>query len=285
VRDDARNTYLTANLPNPFAGLLPGTTRNGANISRQSLLARYPQFGQVNVTTNQGYSTYHSLAIEVDKRFSRGFTVQGGYTWSKFLEATSYLNAADPMPHYVISDQDVPHRMSMSFIYELPFGRGRAFGATAPRGLNAIISGWQIQGIHVRQSGQALTFSSGNILYYGNDINGLALSSSERTIDRWFDTTGFERLSTRQLVSNIRTLSLRFPGLRGAGGNNWDLSVLKNTRITEGTRLELRGEFLNAMNHPLFANPNTDPYNTAFGTVSATRGYARRIQLGVKFIY
>ncbi len=283
ARDNERNAYLTANLPNPFAGLLPGTGRNGTNISRQSLFARYPQFPNVSVTTNQGYSTYHSLAIELDRRFSKGLTVQGGYTWSKFMEATSYLNGADPLPAYSISDQDIPHRMSLSFIFELPFGKGRAVGANAPRGLNALISGWQVQGIHVRQSGQALGF--GNMLFYGNDLDAIALPSDQRTVDRWFDTSLFERSNTRALVNNIRVASPRFGGIRGASSNNWDLSALKNTRINETMKLEIRGEFLNAFNTPSFANPNTDQYSTAFGTIASTRGYARRIQLGIKLIY
>ncbi|MBI3682574.1 MAG: TonB-dependent receptor [Acidobacteria bacterium] len=282
TRDNDRNTYLTANLPNPFAGLLPGTSRNAATISRQALLTPYPHFTGVGTTNNQGYSTYHSFAIEADKRFSRGLTIQGGYTWSKFMEATGYLNGADALPAYTISDQDVPHRFSMSFIYELPFGKGRALASTAPKGISAMISGWQVQGIHVRQSGQALGF--GNMLFYG-DIKKIALPSDQRTIDRWFDASMFERNNTRALVSNVRVAPLRFSGIRGNGPVNWDLSALKNTRITEKTRLEIRGEFLNATNTPFFANPTTDQYSTAFGTIANTRGYARRIQLGVKLIY
>lgn len=282
TRDNDRNTYLTANLPNPLAGLLPGTGRNGATISRQTLFAAYPQFTGVGVTTNQGYSTYHSFAIEADRRFAKGFTIQGGYTWSKFIEATAYLNGADPLPSYVISDQDVPQRFSMSFIYELPFGVGRRLFAKAPRGVSAIVSGWQVQGIHVRQSGAPIGF--GNMLFYG-DIKKIPLDKGQRNIDRWFDTSMFERSNTRALVSNVRVAPLRFSGIRSPGGNNWDLSILKNTRINEKMNVQIRGEFLNAMNSPFFAAPSTDQYSTAFGTITATRGYARRIQLGIKLIY
>lgn len=282
VRDDVTNNYLGANVPNPFAGLLPGTSRNGVNIGRASLLVAYPQFSSVQTTTNQGFSTYHSLAVEVDKRFSKGFTIQGGYTFSKFMEATAYLNAADPLPNYVISDQDIPHRFNMTFIYELPFGKGRRFFATAPRGVNYVIGGWQIQGIHVRQAGSALGF--GNMLLYGT-LKDVVLPGDQRTIDRWFNTSIFERSNSRSLVSNMRVAAARFAGVRGPGTVNYDLSILKNTSITEKVRFEIRGEFLNATNTPIFANPNTDQYNTAFGTITATRGYARRIQLGIKLIY
>ncbi len=280
VRDNERNAYLTANIPNPFAGLLPGTGRNGNNIGRQGLFAPFPQFGDVTTTTNQGYSTYHSLALEVDRRFYKGFTVQVGYTWSKFMEAVSYLNAADPMPHYVISEQDRPHRLSGSFIYELPFGKGRSLFGSAPGVVNTLIGGWQVQGIYVRQSGQALGFD--NALMYSGDI---ALPASERTIDRWFNTSAFERNTNRQLVSNVRVAAARYAGVRGPSMNNWDLSVIKNTRIRERFNFQIRGEFLNATNTPFFNNPNTSPTNTAFGTITAQQGYARRIQLGAKFIY
>ncbi len=282
ARDDVRNSYLTQNLPNPFVSLLPGTGRNGTNVGRSALLVAYPQFTGVTVNNNQGYSTYHAFSLELDKRFSRGYTVQAGYTFSKFMEATGYLNGADQGPAYTISDQDIPHRLSMSFIYELPFGKGKSLLSSAPRGLSAIISGWQVQGIHVRQMGQALGF--GNMLFYG-DIKSIALPRDQRTIDRWFDTSKFERSTTRALVNNARVAPLRYSGIRGPGGNNWDLSAIKYTNINERFKVEIRGEFLNAFNHPLFANPSTDQYNTAFGTIVNTRGYARRIQLGIKLIY
>src|SRR5574340_550144 len=197
------------------------------------------------------------------------------------MEATAYLNGSDPMPAYGISDQDIPHRLSLSFIYELPFGKRRAFGRSAPRGLSTLISGWQVQGIHVRQSGASLGF--GNMLYYGD--GKIALPKDQRKIERWFDTSMFERSNSRALVSNVRVAPLRFSGVRGPGQMNWDLSVLKNTDITEKIRAQIRGEFLNATNSPFFANPNTDEYNTAFGTITSTRGYARRVQLGIKLIY
>ena len=67
--------------------------------------------------------------------------------------------------------------------------------------------------------------------------------------------------------------------------DNWDLSIIKNTRINEKMNVQIRGEFLNAMNTPFFNVPNTDQYSTAFGTITSTLGYARRIQLGIKLIY
>ncbi|MGH9673773.1 MAG: hypothetical protein ACRD44_11390, partial [Bryobacteraceae bacterium] len=281
-RDQPRIDYLGQNIPNPFRNLVPDAPgRNGANIARSGLFGQYPQFTGVTLNTNQGYSTYHSFGIDIDKRFSHGFTIQGGFTFSKFLEATTFLNGGDAMPHYSISDQDYPKRLSLSYIYELPAGRGRAWSPSS-RVVHAFVGGWQVQGVHVTQSGPALGF--GNMLLYGT-IQDIALPSDQRTIDRWFNTSVFERSNTRSLASNVRTASLRFAGIRGPRPSNWDLSLLKNSYITEKMNIQIRGEFLNAFNHPFFAAPNTDQYNTAFGTIVNTRGYARRVQLGIKLIY
>jgi hypothetical protein len=198
------------------------------------------------------------------------------------MEATAYLNSLDPKPEYVVSDQDVPHRFNMSFIYELPFGRGRRFLGNSSRLVEILAGGWQINGIHTRQQGAPLGF--GNFLIYGS-VKDIPLARGERTVDRWFNTSVFERLNTKALVSNVRTASLRFSGVRAPGMVNYDLSMLKRTKITEKINSEFRGEFLNATNTPLFAGPNTDQYSTAFGTITAGRGYARRVQLGIRIIY
>ncbi len=281
-RDQQSINYLNANLPNPFYPLLPGTGRDGRNIQRAELLRPYPQFTTLGVDTNEGYSWYHSFQTRVEKRFSAGYTLQGAYTWSKFMEATTFLNDGASMEK-VISDQDFPHRLSVSAIYELPFGRGRHWGSQATGVAGKIISGWQVQGIYGAQSGPALGF--GNVIFRG-DLHDIVLPRNQRTVERWFNTNaGFERNSSRQLERNWRTLSTRFTGIRGDGINNWDLSVIKNTRISESKRVEFRGEFLNALNHALFVPPDSNPYSGAFGSVQAESGYPRRIQLGLRFIF
>jgi hypothetical protein len=147
----------------------------------------------------------------------------------------------------------------------------------------AVISGWQYQGIFAIQSGQALGF--GNIIFNG-DLGSIALPASERTVDRWFNLdAGFERATKNQLQWNYRTFPLRLSGLRGPGANNWDMSLIKNTAIREGVKMQVRAEFLNALNQTWLADPVTDPYSSAFGSISSQRGYARRVQFGLKLIY
>jgi hypothetical protein len=283
VRDQPRIDYMSANVPNPFYPLLPNTSRSGTNIGRSALFYPYPQFTSVNTTTSEGRSWYHSAQLRVERRFAQGFTVQGSYTWSKFMEATGFLNGADAEPSKVISDQDYPHRLTLSGIYELPVGRGRRFGANMSGPLNVLAGGWQVQAIFAGQSGQALGF--GNMLFFG-DLHDIPLPKGQRKPERWFNTdAGFEKLTARQLSWNLRQTSLRFTGVRGEGINKLDFSALKDTRMSEKFRLQFRAEFLNVLNHVIFGNPNTDPTSTAFGTVSSERGYPRRVQLGLKLLF
>jgi hypothetical protein len=288
TRDQTRINYLSTNMPNPFRNLMPpgaSGTFTGANISRERLLRSYPHFDSVNTTSHDGYSWYHSLQSRIDKRFSKGYTLTWNYTWSKFMQATELLNGADPRPTEVLSDLDRPHRISMSGIYELPFGRGRTFGAAAPGALSAIISGWQVSGIYAYQSGAPLGW--GNIIFRGN-IKDIALPSGQRTVDRWFNTdAGFEKVSANQLGSNVRTFPSRFSSLRGDIISNFDFSVIKNTRIAEGKLFQFKAEFINAFNRPQFPNPDTSPASATFGKITASTqsNYARRIQLNLKFIF
>ena len=199
------------------------------------------------------------------------------------MEARGFLNGGDPMPEEVISDQDRTHRIAITSLYELPFGRGKRWGGATNGAMSKIISGWQVQGIYTGQSGPPLGF--GNAIFFGN-LKDIVLPEGERTVERWFNVdAGFERNSQRQLGSNLRTFPSRFSGIRGDGGNNWDLSVIKNTEITEGVRLQFRAEAINALNHPQFLAPNTTPTSTAFGQVTDEWTWPRVIQFGLKILF
>jgi hypothetical protein len=281
-RDQPVIDYLSAQVRNPFAGLLPGTGLNGATVGRSQLLRPFPQFTGVTTFEPQGYSWYHSLQVRMEKRFSRGYTLNMAYTWSKAMEAVSYLNDSDPMPEEVISPNDRTHRLVFSGIYELPFGKGRKFLSNASGLLNTVAGGWQLNGVITRQSGAPLGF--GNSILLG-DLNDIPLPASERTVERWFNTATFERDTRFQLASNVRRLPSRFSGIRGDGQHMWDLSLLKNFTLVEGVRLQFRGETYNALNHPNFNAPNTTPTNSAFGTVTSQNGNPRWWQLALKLTF
>jgi hypothetical protein len=282
-RDQPVINFLSEQVPNPFYPALPRTSLSGTTVSRSQLLRPYPQFTGITADTNEGYSRYHSMQTRFEKRLSAGYTVNVSWTWSKFLEATSFLNETDPVPERVISDQDRTHRVVISGLWELPFGRGRQFAGAVRGPAGKLIEGWQAQAIYQYQSGAPLGF--GNAIFNGN-LADIPLDEGERSIYRWFNTdAGFERNSGRQLASNIRALSTRFSGIRGDGLNNWDLSLVKNTGITERARLQFRAEFINAFNHAQFSSPNTTPTSGSFGRVTSTTQWPRTIQFGLKLLF
>jgi hypothetical protein len=282
TRDQNTINYLSANLPNPFAGIADfnGTGLAGSVISRQSLLSPFPQFSGVSTWSYDGKGWYDGLTAKVEKRFSRGYTVVFNYTFSKFIEQNTLLNPGDATPAKVISDQDFPHHVSLTAIVELPFGRGRRFGSHLPAAANYILGGWQFSPIYTYQSGPPLAF--GNVILFG-DIHDIALPKSERTIYRWINTSIFNRDNAQQLASNLRTFSPRFNGIRADAYNFWDASLLKNTKIGETASVEFRFEALNVLNQVTFFGPNTTPNNTAFGQVTAQRNVPRHMQMTLRF--
>jgi hypothetical protein len=118
------------------------------------------------------------------------------------------------MPYRSISRYDRPPRIVVSGILELPFGRGRTFAAGIPQALDHVIGGWQLNGVVTKQSGPPLAF--GDVIFRGN-IKDIPLPKSERSVDRWFNTSGFERRPTQQLEYNVRTFPRYLAGVRADG--------------------------------------------------------------------
>ena len=282
VRDQRTIDFLSAQVPNPYFGIpeFAGSGLTGRNVARSQLLRPYSQFTSISSAESSGFSWYHSLQTRIERRFWRDYTVQVNYTWSKLMEAFENLNATDPYPHRVISTQDRPHVINITAMYELPLGKGKRWLRDSGW-KNWLVGGWTVQGLYTGQSGPPLGW--GNVLFIGN-IKDITLPVSQRSPDRWFNIdAGFVRDTRQQLDSNIRTFPLRFNDIRGDGYNNWNLSLFKNFRFKERWRLQLRAEAIDAMNHPMFATPNTTPTSTAFGTVSSVVGnQQRQVWVGAK---
>jgi hypothetical protein len=269
VRDQATIDFVSAQVKNPFFGIpeFTGTGLGGLNVSRSSLLLPYPHFTGIAVNLPTGFSWYHSLQTSAGKRFAKGFTVHSHWTWSKWMEATSYLNATDPTPEKVLSNNDYPHRLVLSAIYELPLGKGKPLFGNAPGLLRHLISGWQVESTYEGRTGNSLGF--GNVIFYG-DLRDIPLPVGQRSVERWFNIdAGFERDSRKQLGSNIRSLSSRFNNVRSDGLNYFDSAVTRNFSIREGIKAQFRFDAYNTLNHVQFSNPNTSPTSTAFGTVTS----------------
>lgn len=193
--------------------------------------------------------------------------MQASYTWSKNMEATEFMNDQDIIPYEVVSGLDRTHRITASGIWEIPYGKGRQFGADTHPLINGIFGGWQLNSSWQHQSGQPLGF--GNAIFNG-DLNNVVLPGDERNVDQWFNANaGFERNNALQLASNLRRFPLRFNGIRGPIQDRLDFGLIKNFPIKERFVLQFRAETFNALNFANLANPNTTVTSGAFGTITS----------------
>ena len=302
VRDQANIDFLAALVPNPFRGLLPGTAFNAATVARSQLLRPFPQFGNVRSFDDNGTSRYNSAQFKVEKRFTKGYTVLAAYTWSKFRERVFQLNPYDTTYEDRPAASDVPHRVTISGIWELPFGHGRQLASNANRFTDAFIGGWSIQAIGQMQSGQPIDLNARNV-YFNGDPGSLKTNYSGDTNSPVFDISGFyfhdaavqtngaddpvkQRADTRiRLANNVRYFPSKTDGLRSPALNLWDISVIKQVRMNDRVRAQFHIELLNAFNRAVYANPNTDPTNADFGKVTSQTNLPRDIQLAMKLVF
>lgn len=283
--DAGRVNYLSANIANPFRNIpgVNGTLGTNAQIVRENLLKPYPQFTSVNTSTYQGYAWYHSLQVRANRRFSTGLSMNMSYTWAKNMQATAYLNPADDMPYRSLSSADRTHRVSIASLYQLPIGRRGKLLRGVNRPVDAVIGGWQLSAIYTYQSGLPLNW--GDVVFFGV---GDDIRNGPHTVEQWFNTNaGFTRnTATRPASYHYRSWPLRFSNVRGPAMNNVDLSVNKRWKLNEkGMELQLRGEAFNGFNHPQFATPTMDQFNTGFGQITSQSNYARQAQVHVRFAF
>jgi hypothetical protein len=279
VRDQATIDRLTAQVPNPFAGLIPGTGLNSSVISRAQLLRPFPQFTSVRLDNDNAGSSYlHMMQVRLEKRYSAGLQFVINYQLSKLIEQRSFLNESDSRPEKRIAAEDRPQRFVLSMSYDLPFGRGKRLASGTNRFVNAAIGGWIVNALAVFQPGEPLTW--GNLLYLGGDLR-----VDPSNIERAFDTSRFVRDPLQQLDQNIRTFPSRFSNARADGARNVDLSILKNFHFSERIYLQLRGEFFNGMNTPTFRAPDLSPTSSSFGRITGQANQPRRTQIALRLVW
>jgi hypothetical protein len=142
--------------------------------------------------------------------------------------------------------------------------------------LDRIVGGWNVNAIYSYESGGP----AGNwpdLIYLGGPINW-----DPNNPDRAFNVDAFNRVTSQQTASHIRTFPTRFPALRLPATNNVDASIIKNTRIHERWNLQYRCEFFNAFNHPVMNGPNLTPTAGAFGTITSVYNQERHIQMALR---
>jgi hypothetical protein len=264
-------------------------------MTRGQSLLPFPQFTNLFIQEYNGTNKYNSLQLQANKRFAKNLTFITTYTYSNLREQLNYLNPSDTELEDRISQFDRPHRFTFAGTYQLPLGRGRAFGTEMNRVLDAIIGGWQLNGTYEWQSGEPFLLTAAP-LYYPGDLSELEsrISSSDGQGGKF----GIDRsaiIAPAGLVSltafGLRNVPTTLDNLRNQPYSVANLSITKNFNFGETTRLQIRAEALNAFNHPYFGagiglNPGTAASpNAAFGLVTTQRNNPRDIQLGVKFVF
>jgi hypothetical protein len=299
---------LNEMVPNPFYGKVPETTSlGGPEVNRSQLLLPYPQFTGFGVLAfPSANSIYHAFQLRVEKRLSRGLQLLANYTFSKSIDDASVAHGGtvwlggstslqDPNKYYLersLSQYDIPQVFNISYVYQLPFGRGKAVGNNWNAVLNSVLGGWQTNGIWRFSQGfpLGLGLSGGTSLpTYGDQRPSLTGTLSKNNGSNWMDqyfanpdvvvTPAPYAIGTApRAVGSVRT-----PGIKSA-----NLSLFKNFPlgvVREGMALQFRAEFYNAFNTPIFCGPDTTLNGGSFGQVQSTCGPAREIQLALKFIF
>ena len=288
--------FLNQQVPNPFAGLIPGTGLDNATVARSQLLRPYPQFtGFSTEQLNTGNIWYNSLQVTATKRYSHGLSFTTTYTLSKNIEAVDYLNAQDPGPTRTLVDWDRTHRLVIAPSYELPFGKGRKFLSNSHPVVRGFVGGWQSVFSTVIQSGDPMTIP-GNVYLLGDPR--LANPSWDRLFNTGvIDVNGAVRnvLPGEKPVfqirppNSLRTTPIRYGNIRNQWASTLDGSLIKNTRIRDDWNMQFRVDAFNAFNTAVFASdPNLDPTSPNFGKIFRDNGqsnFPRNIQIGLRFVF
>jgi hypothetical protein len=308
TNQDLRNA-LAARVANPFYGVIttPGCGNCGPLIGTISLMLPYPQFTGVNTTMEPiANANYNAFQLKVERRMSNGLSVLASYVISKSLDdssvgtwgepgAAGWRDPNDRALEYAASDWDDPQVLQLAYIYQLPFGRGRRWGASWNSVVNSVVGGWQTNGIWRFDKGQPIEISmqGGNHVidtYGGGDPNcNGQLRLNPRSL--WFSEGYFANAD--QVLSvppayTIATCARTLSGIRTPGTRNATLSVFKDfglNKMREGSKLEFRVESYNALNHPQFGGINTNWNAGGFGAVTSQVNLPREIQMALKLYF
>lgn len=301
----ALGLQLQQRAPNPYAGRVPGGL-GGATITLEQSLRPYPYYNNINVRfPRMGNFSSHQFLLSAEKRMSHGLAMLFSYTAGKVIsdslrhpvdfgpiEQTNIWNFQngkfDRRQERSVDPTDVSQRAVLSLIYELPFGRGKPWANSAGFA-DRFIGGWQLNTIGVIQAGLPVVVrGASNFLADRPNSTGQSARLEKRARERWFDTTQFANPPNYTFGDLGRSL----PDVRTPGTVNWDLSVIKNTTVTERFTVQFRAESFNFLNHVNLGAPNAsfvagpDGRNRSgnFGVITSARD-ARVTQLALRLVF
>jgi hypothetical protein len=304
-------------VPNPFYGIItnPTAALSAPTVQLGQLLKQWPAYTQWQAVLPpwQGpapnhdtfQSQFDALEVQLNKRFSHGLTLMVAYTYDKLLTNTDsfeagylgpafgYQNNVNYNGEWSLSAADVPQRLVIGHVYDLPFGKGLRFGSNMPSVLDKVVGHWQFSGMTTFQAGYPLpvseaghtngAFSSANTvdrpsMVSGQDPCGDLGRSRGQKILQYMNPNAFYVPANFTFGNAPRILN----GCRDDGQKNFDLALLKFIPIKEKLKTEIRAEFYNAFNRPQLANPSTTFNSPGFGAIGSQANAPRIIQIGIK---
>ncbi|MFN0103325.1 MAG: TonB-dependent receptor domain-containing protein [Bryobacteraceae bacterium] len=297
VRDNNIANNLNGNVTNPFAignfSALAASSPliyqdmttlgfyTSPTIRKNQLLRAYPQMnGVTQRLTPLGEAKTHEFSLQLQKRFARGYNMNFNYVRQYVQERNAFLNEFDALPFWIESNNGRPHRVTASGIYEFPFGKGRKWAREGI--LSHALGGFQAAATYEWQPGPLLNWGN---LFYSGDTAGI--HSGERTLDRWFNTDGFERVAARGPAAfHRRVFPNRIDGARADMTNQWNVNVQRDFRLTERATFQVRVDALNIQNRTQFGDPGLNPFSTDFGRITSqtnTRNRFLQLQGRIRF--
>lgn len=272
-------------------------------------LRPYPRYQLVDANSDFAGDTYYSsLQATVEKRFSYGGTILADYTWAKLISNTEGVfpfleinsGGAGAIQDYTnlraersLASFDVPHRFALSYILQLPFGRGKRFLPNAGAA-EKLVSGWTVSGITTLASGFPLGITSSGFNYIATLFGaGTIRPNVVPGCDKSVGGSVVHNVSVGNPVVNAACFTTPDPfslgnesrvdsTLRAQGINNWDFSLAKITRLSERTSLDFRAEFFNLFNRVQFGPPETSFGLSSFGKITRQANNPRQIQVSFR---
>jgi hypothetical protein len=303
----------------------PSSGLAGPTITLSQLLVPFPQYnGFQGDSPPIANSIYHAVQVRAEKEFSNGLQFLVTYSWSKSLDnasagddSFSFLGGGTPggstltvqnpfnlAAERAVSVFDLPQLLQLSYVYELPVGRGRLFGRQMNPILNAVVGGWQTNGIVRIDNGRPIIplISNGTAIpTYGlhPDLTGTlqrASGSPEASVDTNANPTSYfanSSLTNSGVLSTPASFTFgsaprTIASVRQPGARDVSMSLFKEfplAKVREGMRLEFRAESFNTFNHPHFQGPNATVGSNHFGLISSTVNSPRELQLALKLYF
>jgi trimeric autotransporter adhesin len=288
-------------VPNPFFGNpVFGDLSQSETVPRNQLLRPYPQFGAVYaLQPSAGKRRYQSVVLKLDKRFRSGIGTRVNYTWSRTKDnvigegnvfsrwAGGALNSYDLNAEYGTSITDAPHRLNVSGIAELPFGKGKRW-LDRPGVWNALFGGWSASVAGFLQSGFPISVSQrlNNTGLLGDlqrpnvvlDVDPGPSGTTVENLNGYLDPNAWSLASAFTFGDAPRTDTR----VRTPARNNWDFAFQKSESVGTG-RITARVEIINAFDHPDFSGPVTVLGNPNFGRILDVSGFPRLFQFTVRY--